>query len=125
MKQISKENTILVAILTESGASFSEKGVDYVKDMIVEEYPEMKDFPIIAMMGETVRKPYQVSALLNKNPEAFVIVSHNGGEQLSLYRPGENPELLEMLAMKARAEQDKTAWQMFTEDDEEEGLEDA
>lgn len=122
MKRISKDNTILVAILTESGAPFDKKGIDYVKDMIVETYPEMKDFPIIAMMSETVRKPYQVSALLLENPEAFVVVSYDGGERLSLYRPGENPDLLRALEIKAVTEQNKTAWQLFTEDDEEENM---
>lgn len=125
MNRISKDNTILVAILTESGAPFSEKGIDYVKDMIVEVHPEMKDFPIIAMMGEAVRKPYQVYTLLSANPEAFVIISHDGGGQLSLYRPGENPELLRALEVKAVTEQNKTAWQLFTEDDREEDMEDA
>lgn len=120
MNRISKENTILVAILTESGAPFNDEGVDYVKDMIVKKYPEMKDFPIIAMMGRTVYKPHQVSALLTANPEAFVVVSYNGGEKLSLYRPGDNPDLLQSLEFRAGAEQDKTAWEIFTTDDDEE-----
>ena len=116
MKAINKDNTILAAILTESGASFTEDGIDYIRDMIIENHPELKEQPIIAMMGDTVSSTYKLYSLLIKNPDMFVIVSYDGGQKLSLYKPGENPELLSMLQTIAVTHSNKTACQVFSYD---------
>lgn len=118
-KKISKENTIMAAILTESGAPFNEEGVDYVKNMIVEKHPELKGRPIIAMMGETVYEVHKLQSLLQANPETFVAVSCYEGQQITLYRPGESPELMHELELIALTEQ-RTSWQVFTGEGEEE-----
>lgn len=41
-KRISKENTFVVAILTESKTPFNEEGVDYVHDWLAKDRPELK-----------------------------------------------------------------------------------
>lgn len=113
-KKISKENTIMVAILTKSGAPFNEEGVNYVRDMIVEKHPELKDRPIIAMMGDTVRMPMDVYTLWKTNPEMFIIVSYDEGSEVELFNIKGNQKIIDALYHYAIVEHDKTAWELFS-----------
>lgn len=116
MPKITKDNTIMAAILTESGAPFNEAGVDCVKDMIVEKHPELAGRPIIAMMGNTVNTPIKVRSLLAQNPNTFVIVSYDGGAELEMFEPkdekGTEP-LLKVLWAVAIQKSEATAWEVF------------
>ena len=114
MNRISKANTILVAILTESGASFNEGGVEYVRNMIIESHPKLNDRSIIAMMGRTVYKPQQLYSLLEQNDEMFVVVSYDGGNRLSLYDVGGNSAILSGIRTCALTSPETTSWQMFS-----------
>lgn len=112
--RISKDNTILVAILTESGASFNQEGVEYVRKMIIESHPKLNDRSIIAMMGRTVYRPSQLYSLLEQNNEMFVVVSYDGGNRLSLYDVGGNSAILSGIRTCALTSPKTTSWQLFS-----------
>lgn len=115
MKRISEENTFIVAILTESGATFNEEGVDYVHDWLAENKPELKNKAIIAMMGNMVYKPEQLAAVLEAHPDTYIIMSYEGGEYLRmLHYDSENILLLaEGLRNTAAKDPEATSWNIF------------
>lgn len=112
--KLTKKNTITVAILTESGASFNEEGVDYVKDMITEVHPEMKSYPVVALMGDLVKYPKDLAALAETNEHLFVAVSYEEGEQIKLFYTKKNPGFIPMLWNVSALNPDITSWKLFT-----------
>lgn len=113
MKKISEENTFMAVILTESGASFNEDGIEFVHDMIVEEEPELKDKAIIALMGETIKTPEKLAEVLEKNPETFVVMSYDGGKNLSLCDRDDNREFAKDLRTVAGRDVTLTSWDVI------------
>lgn len=115
-KRISKDNTFVVAILTESGAPFIEEGVDWIHNWLAEDRPELKDKAIIAMMGDMVHKPDQLASVLEAHPEAYIIVSYDGGEYLSRCRYSKENVLpvIEELRKEAIEDPKVTSWKIFS-----------
>lgn len=110
-RTISKENTFMVAILTETGASFSEEGVDFVQNWLSEQYPELKDRAIIAMMGKMVYKPNKLATALEANPNMFIVMSYDGGENLKILNREDNTTIAEDLRNVVKHQENITAWE--------------
>lgn len=114
-RTISKENTFMVAILTKTGATFNEEGVDFVQNWLSEQYPELKDRAIIAMMGEMVYKPNKLATMLEANPDMFIVMSYNGGEYISMvqYDADHAVPVIKMLREVAEENPDEISWNVF------------
>lgn len=115
VKKISKENTFIAAILTESGAPFNEEGVDYVHNMLAKDFPELKNKAIIAMMGDMVYKSEQLAAILEAHPDAHIVMSYEGGEYLSTLHHDDMQALANALRNIAAENPEVTSWKLFND----------
>lgn len=115
--KLTKRNTITVAILTETGTSFTEEGVDYVKGMIVEKHPEMKRRPVIALMGDIVKYPKNLLSLSETNDDLFIAVSYDGGNEIRLFTTPKGidySKFIKKLKETAIWSPKMTSWELFT-----------
>ena len=81
---------LTVVILTESGAPYNDKGIDYVKNSILEEYnlnppsPLVEDygdvdFNFMVYNGHAFNDPKYFIKFVEKHPDTHVVVSKRTG----------------------------------------------
>lgn len=91
-KTKSKHNPVIVYILTRTGVGFNEEGIQAVRDLVLENGAPEDATGILAFTGRHLLRPNVLLQNLKEDPNARVVLSINGGRDLTLCGIGQDPK---------------------------------
>lgn len=107
--QRQKNNMAQAYILTEEGRAYTQEGVNYVLDQIINVFNDHTDVELV--QGRLYNKPDILAKLLSKDPKhSYVFVSHAGGLEI-LYDSDDINRFVNLL--DSTTDKDETSWSII------------
>ena len=108
-----KHNPVAVYLLTKTGVGFNDEGIQAVRDLVMENDAPKDATGVLVMSGRHLLRPGILIQNLKEDPDARVVISINGGRDMTLCGIGQDSKGLPGV-IDALENGTGTSWEILT-----------